>query len=73
MATPHYHVEKTPRGWMVRRIDQPCTIASPGTVKGRREALTMARLLAGWRGLVTIAKGKGKPRSVFMGSLADLS
>jgi hypothetical protein len=54
---PEYQVRKSPfkRGlWEVTRLDQPCHI---GKVKSRKEAIYIARVLAGWRGTVTIKKG----------------
>jgi hypothetical protein len=55
-SRPHYHVEKSPhhaRGWTVRRLDQP---AHSGRVNSRKEALGIARILAGWNGIVTQGK-----------------
>jgi hypothetical protein len=66
MTIPHYHVDRTERGWRVTRVDEPCAIASAGTVKSRAEAVAMARLLAGWQGKATATNGKGKPLSVWM-------
>jgi hypothetical protein len=52
----HYHVEKRGKAWRILRLDQPCTIA---TIKeSRRAAIQIARLLAGFRGVVTIENGK---------------
>lgn len=49
---PHYRVHKALGGfWEITRIDQPCHI---GRVKYRKEALAIARLLAGRAGIVTI-------------------
>ncbi len=55
---PWYHVERqseAPQGYRVTRLDlrSPCTI---GTVRTRGEAVRIARMLAGWRGLVTAGK-----------------
>jgi hypothetical protein len=54
--TRHYHVEKSRTGareWTVRRVDQ---IAHIGRVNTKREAVLIARLLAGPRGVVTDGK-----------------
>jgi hypothetical protein len=54
-SRPHYQVEKSPphaRGWTVRRLDQPAHV---GRVNSRKEALMIARVLAGWNGVVTQA------------------
>jgi hypothetical protein len=54
-SRPHYQVEKSPphaRGWLVRRLDQPAHV---GRVNSRKEALMIARILAGWNGVVTQA------------------
>jgi hypothetical protein len=41
--------------WLVERIDQAAHI---GRVDTRREAILIARMLAGWRGTVTV---NGRP------------
>jgi hypothetical protein len=38
-------------GWSVTRVDAPAHI---GRVDTRREAIAIARMLAGWRGTVTV-------------------
>jgi hypothetical protein len=43
-------------GWQIVRTDQPAHI---GRVDTRREAILIARMLAGWRGSVSV---NGKPR-----------
>lgn len=42
------------RKWRVYNLTSRCRI---GTVDTRKEALQIARLLAGWQGKVTISKG----------------
>jgi hypothetical protein len=57
----HYHVAKSGKAWRVTRVDAPCRI---GTVDSRKEALLIARMLAGWRGSVTVERsGKAARRS----------
>lgn len=51
MSTPHYDIAKSGKVWTVRRVDQTCHI---GRLDTRKEALLIARMLAGRRGLVTI-------------------
>jgi len=51
----HYRVEKSGKLWQVRRIDQPARI---GVVRERKEAVAIARMLAGWRGSVDVVRGK---------------
>ena len=51
----HYLVEKSGKLWQVRRLDQPARI---GTVRERKEAVAIARMLAGWRGSVVVDRGK---------------
>jgi hypothetical protein len=53
LTSPHYHVGKRGKFWTVGRIDQ---VAHVGTVNTRKQALQIARLLAGWRGTVTTGK-----------------
>ena len=48
---PHYNVRKVGKVWLIERIDQPCRI---GEVTKRSEAICIASLLAGFRGLVTL-------------------
>lgn len=48
---PHYSVRRWHREWIVVRADTPARI---GIVKTRKEAVQIAKLLAGWRGKVTI-------------------
>lgn len=50
---PRYEVRKARGLWEVARLDQPCHV---GRVKTRKEALAIARLLAGWRGSVSLAR-----------------
>ena len=51
----HYDVKKQGKVWTVTRVDQ---IAHIGRLDTRREAVAVARMLAGWRGRVTV---NGKP------------
>jgi hypothetical protein len=55
---PHYHVSKAGSCWQVSRLDQ---VAHIGKVNTRREAVQIARMLAGFRGRVTVA-GSGRAR-----------
>ena len=52
-SAPHYHVAKAGKVWTVTRVDQGAHI---GRLDTRREALLVARMLAGWRGTVTTGK-----------------
>lgn len=49
----HYHVSKVDGAWRVSRVDVPCII---GKVATRGEAMAIARMLAGWRGIVTAGR-----------------
>jgi hypothetical protein len=54
MDKPHYQVRKALGGfWEITRLDQPCHI---GKVKYRKEAIAIARVLAGHSGTVTIKR-----------------
>jgi hypothetical protein len=48
------------KGWQITRFDQGCPngcrITSPRDKLSRREAVNIARLLAGWRGSVTVSE-----------------
>jgi hypothetical protein len=50
---PHYDVVPHPRlkRWIIMRRDQPCRI---GEADSRKQAILIARMLAGWNGRVTV-------------------
>lgn len=49
----HYVITKHPRGWVLTVKGRSGTL---GTYATRKAAITTARLLAGWRGTVTLAE-----------------
>jgi hypothetical protein len=56
----HYVITRTTRGWFIERepelVGRGIRIGGPFST--RREAVQIARLLAGWRGSVTIRAGR---------------
>jgi hypothetical protein len=52
----HYVITRTTRGWLIERepelVGRPIRIGGPFST--RREAVQIARLLAGWRGSVVV-------------------